>query len=121
VQETRHTANTARYLYGTPQGVLEFRALPTRTTVLAALIDHDPGCHLDDGCDCDAETIPGGLIALSWLAGDDRGVWYELAAHAVARDLEVTNRMPHEHSADERALIARLRAEGQRIADQYNN
>jgi hypothetical protein len=44
-----------------------------------------------------------------------------LAAHAVARDVEVTSRVPHEHSADERALIGRLRAEGQRIADQYNN
>lgn len=122
MQEIRHSAEAARYLYGTPQGILEFRALPTATATIEALILHAIDCD-GEGCDpdlCDAEAIDGGNIALSWLAGDDAGVWYELALYAVGREVAETQQMPHEPTADERALLGRLRAEGQQMVNEGN-
>lgn len=122
MQKIRHNAGAVRYLYGTPQGILEFRALPTVTTTINALILHAIGCD-GEGCDadlCDAEAIDGGNIALSWLAGDDAGVWFELALYAVGREVAETQQVPHEPTADERALLGRLRAEGQRMVDEGN-
>ncbi|MDG4792063.1 hypothetical protein O7626_40315 [Micromonospora sp. WMMD1102] len=117
MQETRHNAGAARYLYGTPQGILEFRSIPTPAETINALILHAVDCDAED-CDtdlCDAEYLDGANIALSWAAGDDAGVWYELSLYAVGREVADTQQMPHEPSADERALLGRLRAEGQRM------
>lgn len=119
MQEIRHTTNSARYLYGTPTGILEFRALPTLTTTIETLIVHLPACDGDQcadfGYDCDAED--GADIALYWLAGDDAGVWYGLAEYAVAREASTIAQAPHEPTHEQRAFRGRLLAEGRRIAD----
>jgi hypothetical protein len=119
MQETRHTTNQARYLYGTPTGILEFRAFQTEATVLETLIVHVPDCDGDQcaeyGYECDAEN--GSDLALYWLAGDDAGVWYGLAEYAVAQEAATINGVVHEPSHEARALRGRLLAEGRRMTD----
>ncbi|MFF0822463.1 hypothetical protein ACFYUR_19040 [Micromonospora haikouensis] len=119
MQEIRHNSNgQVRYLYGTPSGILEFRALPTATTTIETLIIHVPACNGDQcaahGWDCDAEN-PGDLIA-NWWAGDDAGIWAGLAAHAIALDVDTIPGPPTEPSHEARTLAGRLRAEGNRMA-----
>lgn len=117
MQETRHDASQARYLYGTPQGVLEFRALPTATTTINTLIVHTAACDGDQCAqydyDCDAESADD--IALYWPAGDDAGIWYRLAEYAAAREVAVIDQAEHEPTHEQRALRGRLLTEGRRL------
>lgn len=119
MQEIRHTADSVRYLYGTPGGILEFRALPTATTTIETLIVHTPACNGDQcallGWDCDTEQ-PGDL-ALYWMLGDDQGIWNGLAAYAVGQAVTACDTIPREPSAEQRDLRQRLADEGRRMGD----
>lgn len=116
MQETRHTTSSARYLYGTPTGILEFRAAPTASGTIETLITHTTTCNGDQcathGCDADN----GADIALTWTACGDPGVWYELAAVAVANELAAVDTIPVEPSHEQRAFRAALIREGHHAA-----
>lgn len=117
MQETRHSSKAARYVYSGPAGLLEFRSFPTTTTIVDVLVIHRPDCdaeHCNE--ECDAEITLGENIALAWrLDNTDQAVWDALARHAVIDAVADVPQLPHEPTADQRALIGRARAAGEEM------
>ncbi|MEV5211287.1 hypothetical protein AB0K35_27825 [Micromonospora sp. NPDC053740] len=122
MQEARHTAEQVRYLYGTPQGILEFRSFFTENARIDTLLVHLPACDGEQCAlfdyECDAESADD--LRLYWLAGGDEGIWYGLAEYAVNREAAEQSHTEHEPSHEQRAFRGQLIAEGRRMSTNPN-
>ncbi|MER7166780.1 hypothetical protein ABT336_12050 [Micromonospora sp. NPDC000207] len=117
MQTIHHTNGHIGWLYGTPAGLLEYRAIPGRSGVQHAVIHHAFGCDATRcGDACDAETTPGQEIALAVNIDGEQAIWDALAAIAVERDLGDVPQPASEPTHEHRQFRAALIAEGHRTA-----
>jgi hypothetical protein len=111
---TRHDADHLRFLSTGPAGLLEARITPTFAAVIHHLAECD-GEHCAN-LDCDAEIGQGNAVATAWQLDGDEAVWTELNAIHTRHEIAAIANVPHEPTAEQRDLAARLWAEGERVA-----